>query len=143
MTNVHHAHNTTGFLAYIQAARETMCKKPTEKLVLLYHASNVNINGTYFKTYAEMSAETSLPISQLEYWNNQFKERGILSWTTGSGIHAKANTYRLNLKALRKYAEDRKAFMVNRTKEAKANAAERSKRYRNRKTQTEMVPVTV
>jgi hypothetical protein len=113
----------TGFLAYVIAARELRATNAHRKCLIQYYASNAGNNGTFYKSMLDICAETCLSERFVQTANAAWKDAGVLSWTQGSNLSGKANTYQLQLKKLQDAA---------RTSRKNVDAAKDAKRLRDR-----------
>ncbi len=123
----------TGMLAYIVAGREIRCSNPHVKCLLQYYCSNVNKEGTFFKSMLDICAETRLCEKFVRNTNNEWREKKILDWIEGDWRKRTANTYTLNLDLLKRLAAKSEKSCDDVKERERQLAADRARRYRERK----------
>jgi hypothetical protein len=120
----------TGMLAYIAAARELRCSSVHAKCLLQYYASNVNQHGKFFKSTADISAETRLSESFIRKTNAVWEHIKLIAVVAHPRSDGKANDYSLDLKRLRIAVENAKEDKAATKERARLITAERVRRHR-------------
>lgn len=123
----------TGMLAYIVAGREIRCSSVHVKCLLQYYCSNVNVDGSFFKSTLDIYADTKLSESFIHRTNAKWKDIGLLSWVEGDWRKRLANRYTLNLAILRTLATDCEKHRDKAKLSFNQKAAERACKYRAKK----------
>src|ERR1035438_8783136 len=118
----------TGMLAYIIAAREIRTTEVSRKLLLLYYASNVGRQGSFFKSLLDISLDTGLSESTVQRINKDWQGKGLLAWEKGSVTRSLANTYRLDLSKLQKAVESSRKAFEGAEQRSRRKAADRAKK---------------
>jgi hypothetical protein len=122
----------TGMLAFIVAGREIRCKTVHGKCLILYYCSNVNREGSFFKSTLDICAQTTIAESTVREINAKLREMGMLSWVKGSNLKHHANTYTLNLTKMQAMAESTKQSRDDAKEKSRQQAAARARRYREK-----------
>jgi hypothetical protein len=123
----------TGFMAYVVAAREIKCSSASKKCLLQYYASNVNKDGSFFRSMLDICAETSLAESFVRKTNTEWEAKKILKCIEGNWRDGKANVYILSLPVLQQIARSSRSIIDKAKDVMRDKATKRMQKYRAKK----------